>query len=480
PFLYKTTDLGRTWTKITAGIPDDDFCRIVREDPVRPNVLYAGTETGLYVSHDGGRRWQRVQANLPHVPVHDLAVREGELVLATHGRSFWALDDITPLREGAPASGEHLYAPRPAYRVRSKGGFGGRAIPGRNYRSTDATILMYEFSEDPATGDRTERYLDAGKNPPDGAIVHYWLPAAPEGEVKLSFHDARGRLIREFTSRRDRPEAAPTPEAALPGEGAETQAAPGGSATGTEKKKEPRVKTEAGLNRFVWNLRYPDAARIEGDPSMDEFERALAGPLVPPGGYEVRLKAGGETLRQELEVRMDPRVPAGQPEILEQFDLLLRIRDKVSQTHEAIMGIRTLRKQIGDLEARSADDRAFRQITRAAADLRKQLLAIEGELVQWRAKSRQDTLNWPAKLNAKLGGLAAYVGQSDTRPTAAQLELFADLSQRVDAQLAALDAVVQGDLKRFTSLVRSAKLPAVTLPKVEARRPERRAAAAAR
>ncbi|MDE3113285.1 MAG: glycosyl hydrolase [Chloroflexota bacterium] len=461
PLLYKTTDLGRTWTKITAGIPDDDFCRVIREDVARRGVLYAGTETGLYVSHDAGRRWRRVQANLPHVPIHDIAVRRDELVLATHGRSFWALDDIAPLREWrAPArEAARLFPPPPAYRVRAKGGFGGKPIPGRNYRFTDATMITFEFSEDPVTGDRTERYLDAGKNPPDGAIVHYWLRERPAGEVKLSFHDGRGRLIREFTSRKDRPEEAPIPEAA-----------PAAAPTSAAEKKEPRVKKEAGLNRFVWNLRYPDATRIEGDPSMDEFERALAGPQVAPGKYQVRLNVGDETLTQDLEVRIDPRVPVTPSDLREQLDLLLRIRDKISRTHDAINTIRTVRRQVEEWEARSAADRSLRQLARAAADLRKQLRSVEEELIQWRAKSRQDTLNWPVKLNGKLGGLASYVAQADARPTNAQVELYEDLAKKVDAQLARLAKIMDADVKRFASLVRSAKLPPIASPKEAAAR----------
>ncbi len=466
PFLYKTTDLGRTWTKITAGIPEDDFCRVVREDVARAGVLYAGTETGLYVSHDAGRRWKRVQANLPHVPIHDIAVRDGELVLATHGRSFWALDDITPLRDpgGTPREAARLFPPPVAYRVRAKGGFGGKAVPGRNYRFTDATMITFEFSEDPVTGDRAERYLDAGTNPPDGAIVHYWLRDKPEGEVKLSFHDSRGRLIREFTSRADRPPEAPAPAAAASGAGVETLAASGTSGP-KDEKKEPRVKKEAGLNRFVWNLRYPDATRIEGDPSMDEFERALAGPQVVPGRYQVRLKAGGQTLTQELDVRMDPRVPVTQESTTEQLDLLLRIRDKISETHDAVNAIRTVRRQVEEWEARAAGDRSFRQLTRAAAELRTQLRSVEEELIQWRAKSRQDTLNWPVKLNGKLGGLASWIAQADARPTSAQLEVFADLSKRVDVQLARLKKIMDADVKRFASIVRSAKLPPIAPPK---------------
>jgi hypothetical protein len=337
-------------------------------------------------------------------------------------------------------------------------------------------MIAYEFSEDPETGDRTERYLDAGKNPPDGAIVHYWLRDKPEGEVKLSFHDARGRMIRQFTSRKDRPEAAPPPEAAVPGEGVEPLTPlPAGA---DEKKKEPRVKNDAGLNRFVWNLRHADATRIEGDPSMEEFERALAGPAVVPGRYQVRLKVGDETLTQDLEVRLDPRVATPPADIQTQSELLLKIRDKISETHDGINTIRTVRKQIEEWELRTAADRGLRPLTRTAAGLRKRLWAIEEELIQWRARSRQDTLNWPIKLNAKLGGLAASIAQADARPTAAQEAVFGELVKRVDAQLAKLRQLVDGDVKRFAAQLRTSKLPSIAPPKAEQRVAERKAAAA--
>lgn len=487
PYLYRTRDMGRTWTKITAGIPDDDFCRAIREDPTRRGLLFAGTETGVYVSWDDGARWQRLQANLPHVPVHDLVIKDSDLVLGTHGRSFWVLDDITPLREWAAArsrEGVRLFTPRPTYRIRSKGGFPGKPILGKNYRFTDATMVTYRLSEDPSapTG-RTETYLDAGKNPPDGVIVTYWLREKPEGEVALSFHDARGRLIRGFTSRPVQREAAPPPAAALPAEGAETVAGPGAApalSKEDEEKKEPRVPKEAGFDRFVWNMRYPDATKIADDPSMEEFERALAGPVVVPGRYQVRLKVGGETLTSAFEVRPDPRVPVRQADLQDQFDLLLGVRDKISEAHEAINTIRSLRRQIGEWELRTSADRRMRAVTKAAADLRKALGAVEEELVQTKARSRQDTLNWPIKLNAKLGGVGAAIAQADARPTASQRAVLEDLARRVDAQLAKLRTLTARDVARFTSLVRSAKVPPVAPPSAAERAVRERKAAAAR
>ncbi len=479
PYLFKTSDHGRTWTNITRGIPEDDFCRAIREDPQRRGLLYAGTETGLYVSWDDGGSWHRLQANLPVVPIHDLVVKDSDLVLGTHGRSFWVLDDITPLREWIapkPRERARLFPPRPTYRIRSKGGFPGKPVLGKNYRFTDATMLGYRLSENKETGERVETYLDAGKNPPDGVIVSYWLREKPESEIALSFHDARGRLIRSFSSRPDRGEAAAPPQAAAPTEGAGTVAGPAGSAR-DEEKKEPRVPKDAGINRFVWNMRHPDATKIEDDPSMEEFERALAGPIVGPGRYQVRLTVGGESLSAPLEVRLDPRVSVEQRDLQEQFDLLLGIRDKISEAHDAINVIRGVRRQVAALERRASGARSRRSVTKAGAALRRSLTAIEEELIQTKARSRQDTLNWPIKLNAKLGGLAAAVAQADARPTASQRQVFADLSRRVDAQLARLRTLMDRDVAAFTAMVRRAKVPPISPPK-RAEQRERKAAAA--
>ncbi|MGH2376928.1 MAG: VPS10 domain-containing protein [Candidatus Limnocylindria bacterium] len=487
PYLYRTRDLGRTWTKITTGIPDDDFCRAVREDPVRPGLLFAGTETGVYVSYDGGGRWQRLQANLPHVPVHDLVVKDTDLVLGTHGRSFWVLDDMTAVREwAAPKSGERarLSAPRPTYRIRSKGGFPGKPVLGKNYRFTDAAMLTYRLSETKdAPGEKQETYLDAGKNPPDGVIVSYWLRERPEGDVTMSFHDARGKLIRSFSSRKTAATEASPASAALPAEGAETVTGPGASPTAAkpedEDKKEPRVPKEPGLNRFVWNMRHPDASKVADDPSMEEFERALAGPVVPPGRYQVRLKVGDTTLTEGFEVRMDPRVEVRDEDLRQQFELLLAIRDKLSETHDAISRIRSLRKQIEEWEVRSGKDRSLRAVTRSASSLRKALVAVEEELVQTKARSRQDTLNFPIKLNAKLGGLGAAVAQGDARPTAAQRAVFQDLGRRIDAQLVKLRALTDKDVPQLARTIRSAGVPPIVLEGGADRRPARTRKAAA-
>ena len=465
PYLFRTRDFGRTWTKITAGIAADAFTRVVRADPERKGLLFAGTETGVYASFDDGARWQRLSGNLPVVPIHDLVVKDSDLVLGTHGRSFWVLDDITPLREWAAALTREraaLFTPRPAVRVRTKGGFPGKPVPGINYRFSGAAMLAYELGTDKETGEKQETYLDAGKNPPDGVLVQYWFREAPKGEVTLAFQDARGKTIRTFSSRPDEHTAAPLPESALPAEGAETVQGPTG--TPEADKKEPVVSKKAGLNRFLWNMRYPDASKVPGDASMEEFERALAGPVAVPGRYQVRLKAEGKTYTSTFETRLDPRANVAGRDLAAQFDLLMRIRDKLTATHDAIDRIRTIRGQIETWEKRASGDGGERDVVKAAAKLRHELSGIEEELIQTKAVSRQDTLNFPIKLNAKLAGLAAATAMGDAAPTRSMGEVFAELSRRVDVQLARLERTMKGDVRAFETLARRSRIPVIGVP----------------
>ena len=472
PYLFKTKNFGRTWTKITNGIPADDFTRVIREDPTRKGLLYAGTETGVYVSFDDGAKWQRLGGSLPVVPIHDLVVKDSDLVLATHGRSFWVLDDLSPIRQLA-ANGDlrgkaHLFAPRPTVRFRTDFGFPQPPKLGKNYRMTGATIVTYRQVEKP-TGEKVQVNIDAGQNPPDGVLVSYWLREKPEGDVTLTFLSAKGKQIRQFKSAPPEPkdkEAKPlTPEQRRSDE--------------IKKGREPKVPKEAGLNRFAWNMRHPDAARVEDDPTWESAEATLAGPISAPGQYRVRLEADGERHEAAFEIRKDPRVSATQADFDAQFALRLGIRDKLTEVHEAINAMRSLRGQIEGWEKRAEGTAGAARLRRAATALKTKFGGVEQELIQVKAKSRQDTLNYPAKLNLKIGGLAMAVGSADFAPTRAMQEVFADLTKRADAQLAKWRQIAKTDVPAFDKLVRGSGVPAVSAvrEKREARPPALRRAA---
>ncbi|MBX5446764.1 glycosyl hydrolase [Sphaerobacter sp.] len=450
PYLYKTQDYGQTWTRITDGIPEDDFTRVIREDPERPGLLYCGTESGLYVSFDDGGYWQSLRGDgtpgngksLPVVPIHDLAVKGSDLIAATHGRSFWVLDDLTPLRQMRAEIAEqeaHLFAPRPA--IRYRGGlrnFLHPGVTGREYLSTGPEQVIQRREG------KREEFLNAGANPPSGVVVTYWLKEKPEGEVTLTFLDADGNEIRTFTSE-------------------ETGSEPKGDESEAKehkpKKKEPRVPKEAGTNRFIWDLRYPDAH--DTDPPAVLWAGTLRGPLAVPGQYQVRLTVNGQSYTQPFEVKVDPRVTVSQEDLQAQFDLLLKIRDKLSETHDAIMQIRNLRSQAREWQQRAQGSAEGEVIASAAESLIKALTEIEEELIQVKAKEIEDPLNFPVKLNNKLAALAAIVDSADAAPTRQSVETYEELTAAIDRQLERLAEIVERDVTALNAQIREAALPAL-------------------
>jgi photosystem II stability/assembly factor-like uncharacterized protein len=456
PYLYKTHDYGASWKEITTGIAVDDFTRVIREDPVRRGLLYAGTETGVYISFDDGEHWQSLRLNLPVVPVHDLVIKDTDLVVATHGRSLWILDDLTPLRTISKELQDvqvHLFKPRPAFRFMTSWGFSRASAPGRFYRLTGDRMITARHQQKPG-GEMVDRNLDAGENPPDGVIVYYYLNQKPEGEVKLTVRTAQGVEIKTFTSEAGRNQ--------LPAE--ESQADPTDEEENKEKK-DPRVPKEAGTNRFIWNMRYPDPAKVDGYVAS---EAVLSGPLAAPDAYEVQLTVGGQTLTETFEIRQDPRVSATQEDLDAQFALQLNIRDKLSETHDAINTLRNIRQQLEDWERRTRERQDHEKIAKAARSLREKLTPIEDELTQSKAKTRQDTMNWPLKLNGKLAWLGAVVASAQAAPTKQEYELFADLSQRIDEQLQQFSKIIDTDVAAFNDLMSESGVPAIipiaTLP----------------
>ena len=413
PYLYKTTDYGKTWKKIVNGIPDGAFTRVIREDPNRRGLLYAGTETGMYVSFDDGENWQSLQMNLPVVPITDLAVhkRDKDLVAATQGRSFWVLDDLTVLHQMADARADvHLFKPEEAYRMPGGGGFS----------RPDATV---------------------GENPPSGAVIYYYLKDKPKDEVTLEILDSAGKSVRKYTSK-----APETPAGGPAGEGGSGGGAPA------------RGRAEAGLNRFVWDFRYPDATRF---PGMILWAGNVQGPRAVPGTYQVKLTVDGKTSVQTFEVKADPRIEATQADLAKQFDLLMKIRDKLTETHEAIIQIRDARKQIEDVSNRLKDRPEGKAAVDAGKALNAKLTAIEEELYQTKNQSNQDPLNYPIRLNNKLAALAGVVASGDAAPTAQAYAVYEDLTGRINAQLQKLDQVLRADLPEFNKLVRD--VPAVVV-----------------
>lgn len=412
PYIYKTENYGKSWKKITSRLPDNTFVRVVREDPKRRGLLYAGTETGVFVSFDDGSNWQSLNINLPVVPIHDMVVKEDDLVVATHGRAFWILDDLTPLHqiEDKLAKADiFLYKPRDAYRM------GGSSFPRPH----------------------------VGENPASGSVISYYFKEKPKGEVILEFLDAEGNLIRKFTSKeRGRPES--------------KEPSPGRFRRGDIQ----RMKAEAGMNRFVWNMLYPDAERV---PKAVLWGGTLRGPVAVPGIYQVRLTVGEKSMTQSWEWKKDPRLFTTQEEFQEQFDFLIRIRDKITEVNGAINRLRSVKSQIDILSEKIKNHEKGKDIIEAGKRLKEKLKAVEDVLIQSKSKSSQDPLNYPIKLDNKIAALASVVARANARPTDQSYEVFKELSAKAEKQVAKLKEILETDLPAFNKMVREADIPAILI-----------------
>ncbi len=404
PYVFKTSDYGASWTSIVDGLPREAFTRVVREDARRRGLLFAGTETGIYVSSNDGQPWHRLQMGVPITPIHDLAVKNDDLVVATHGRSFWIVDDITPLHETIADGAVHLFTPRSTVRFRGFQGFSLPRAEGKNSRLIGPVHITYVSSPD------GEVLLDAGSNPPNGVAITYAL--RDELAVDLTILDEHGEPILTLVNQPGTP----------------------------------------GVHRAIWDMRYPPPASVEGVTFWEES--GAAGPLAPPGDYQVRLTAGDTVLTQPFEIQPDPRVGASRQDLLEQFTLLLSIRDRLSQAHATANQIGALRRQLATWQARPEVASLAAQID--ATD--RELGSIDAELIE-----RSPGLSYahPIRLNAKLAALSAMVGSADSAPTRQSREVFAQLVDHLDRALDRLRGVVEGDLAELNTSLRSLDAPLV-------------------
>jgi photosystem II stability/assembly factor-like uncharacterized protein len=412
PYLFKTADYGKMWTKITAGLPDNGYAHTIREDPKRKGLLYAGTENGIYISFDDGGHWQSLKLNLPTTPIHDLTIKGDDLIVATHGRAFWALDDIGPLRQmnAAAEGGEvHLYQPSPTIRFRGPG----------------FTL--------PAT-------VPVGANPPAGAVIYYSLKAAPKEQITLEVLDAHGKLVRKYSSKK-------TGEGASPDEEEFGIRRPG-----------QELPAEAGLNHFVWDMHSESPTRV---PGAVGWGGRPEGPLVVPGTYEIKLTVAGKSETAKLEITKDPRVSASQADLEKQEELALRIRDRVTAGHEAVNQIRSVRSQIEALKKRLSADASAKPVLDAADALTKKMNAVEEKIIQPKSKSGEDPLNYPIQVADQFVALQETVESADTAPTAASLTVYDELNKRLEVQLAAWDEIRSKDLVALNAAIQKANIPAI-------------------
>ena len=419
PYTLKTTNYGKTWTMITKGMPANTYNRCIREDPSRRGLLYAGTETGILVSFDDGANWQTLQLNLPVTPVHDIQVqpREHDLVIATHGRSFWILDDITPLyqlKDSLPSAKNWLFKPRDSYR-----------FPG------DAKETETEHPHE-------------GTNLANGVLVRYYLQTRPEKEVKLTFYTASGDSIISYSSVKDN-KGKMVPVSREFHEN--TRVTPSGL-----------LKTTAGINQFTWDMRYPES---KGDTSAT-FEASLLGPKVVPGVYKVRLFIGDSLVKeQSFTVVPDPRNPATAEDLKAQFDLNAQICRKLSELSKGTALIKKVTQQIDEFLATFTDSTTAKPYKEKGKSIKDSLLAVKNELFNEKIQADEDNLRFPLKLEEKLATLNYLLQSSDTRPTASMHAVYASLAGQIDAQLKKLHAIVETRVPEFNKMAVDVRKPVI-------------------
>ncbi len=404
PYIYKTLDYGKTWTVITTGIPKEEFVRVVRADPKRKGLLYAGTEKGMWISFDDGASWSKFQLNLPPVPIADLAVKNDNLIAATHGRSFWLIDDLTPLHQltkDMAAKEAVLYKPIASYRM--PGGAGWR---------------------------EANRKLE-GQNHPGGVMVHFFVKALDEKpDVKLEFLESDGDVIKSYHNK--------------------------------AKERAEQLSAKAGGNRFVWDMRYPGYKTF---PGMVFYGSPNLGPKAVPGKYKVRLTVNDQSQEQEFEILKDPRINTTLPELRAQFDFLTKVRDKVSDANQGVVDIRKIKDDLGSLKSKIGAEPQYNDLREAMKKFEDELNVHENNIHQTKNRSVQDPLNYGIKMNNRLAHLMVEQGGGDFAPTQQGEEVRQMLTKMVDDELGKLNATIDRNVERINTMAKEKGIELLSVKK---------------
>ena len=401
PYIYKTEDYGKNWKLLTNGIASEHFTRALRADPKRKGLLYAGTEKGMYISFDDGKNWSTFQLNLPIVPITDLAIKNDNLIAATQGRSFWVIDDLTPLHQlnnTLTLNGSFLYKPMDSYRM------GGSS--------------------------RTSK--TAGKNHPGGVLIQYYVKDLNDKDtLSLSFFDNSGKHIKTFSTKPD------------------------------TKQKEEMLKVKKGANQFNWNMQYPDAEKIKG---MILWWASLKGPKALPGDYNVRLSRNGELISQQtFTLLKDPRSTSSEEDLIAQFNFILEIQEKLTEIHKTLKKITKVKKQVKQLKLAITDKEKNKEIIDLADKIVKELTEYENVLYQTKSKSNQDPLNFPIKLNNKLAHLNSLSSIGDFKPTNQSVAFKNEIVKLIDAELSKIYSIFDNDVKKLNKKVKQSDINLINL-----------------
>lgn len=410
PFLFKTKDYGKTWTKITDGISVDHFTRVIRADRSVQGILYTGTEQGMYISFNDGADWQSFQLNLPVVPVTDLVIKDNHLLAATQGRSIWSVDDLSVLQQivarKPETASEFLFKPAPAFRM------GGGA----------------------SKGSKT-----AGENHPNGVLIHFLLRDKPaeKDTVTLAILENDGDTVRVFSTVFNKPGA--SPQKPLFG---------------------PLNDLKVGANLFVWNMRYPDAEKFDG---MILWSYDLEGPKAVPGVYKVRLTAAGKTVEESFEILRDPRTNVSDEHFTAQFSFVQSVGAKLTEAHRAIREIRSVRSKLQSLKSELPAGNSAKEITALISAIDSSMTKVEEAIYQTKSRSSQDPLNFPVRLNDKLANLMGLNVNGDFPPTSQSLEVRDYLFKLTDEQLNSWKSLKLQDIPRLNQLIRTSGIDFINI-----------------
>ncbi len=411
PQVYRTTDYGKSWTELNEGFGEENFVRVVRVDPKKPELLYAGTERGLYISFNGGREWEQLQLNLPNAPILDLTVADNDLVVATSGRAFWVLDDLSALQQmaGELPDSPTLFAPKPTYRYTLSGGGG---------------------PED-----------NEGQNAAAGITIDYYLPEALDSAtVSLDVLDAGGAQVRSFTNKpkeRKTWTGGPAPESKLP--------------------------TEAGLNRFNWDLRRQTLPAVEGVFVLGDYR----GSLVGPGTYTLQLSTPTDTQQVIATLLADPNLDAKPEDYTAQQEVLTEIEATVTDIHSSVNRMRKVKSQVEALQSTLADRDDAKALRELGGDILSRITEWEENLIQPRTKTFQDVINYPNRLNAELMNLKSRVDGPVPTVTAGARERLAELTGDWQRYRSVLDQIILEDIDAYNKLYRELELPALIVPSAD-------------
>ncbi len=401
PYIFVTNDYGKTWNKITNGIDATHFTRCLRADKKIPGLLYCGTEYGMYISYDYGENWKPFQLNLPIVPITDLATKDNDLIVATQGRAFWILDDLSVVQN-----------------------------MGKNPDRKDLFIFPVEDAWR-MNGSQNLNVKNAGINPPNGIVVNYFLKDFTDSSLlKIFVMDKNKKIVSTFSTK------------------------PSGDTT--------KIEASEGMNQFVWNMNYAPSEKIDG---MILWNGTVPGPKAIPGKYFIRIiKDSKDSAEAEANIKSNPNFKETQQEYEDQFNFLISVRDKFSEIQKGIKNIREIRKQISDFMGRQGSDTAG-AIKMMADSINKGMTKIEEALYQTKAKSQQDVLNYPIRLNDQISGLYDYAASGNYPPTQQVKDAYAFLTEKADAELKKLKIIMEVDVPKFNALIREKQLPVIGVKK---------------